>query len=1165
MRIDFTIGVYRAREKESGTERWTPLIPERYELDVSGQGDAKLRERLVEQLRRTLQRVPPGEQELFQLPLGTELARVPVDLKLDDGRVHGSAPLIVEPRWTGADRQRFLVYHPLRRDEWFTVEARGGVADAATSFFRHHWKRLGEAEVTALLSNGKDRLVSIAFSAEPRSLLDGLPSRKKDPRVRASAPRIGRVLHELATDETQRTAGESAGAHAVVPRSPYRERLQFLLGGPRPRSVAVSGPPGAGKTSLIQRWVADRLADDGYALHQNLDRVHHVWRLTGKRLIAGMSGFGEWEERCLSVLDAAKQHRAILWIEDLHLWGRLGQSRQSERSFADFFRGPVRRGDLAIVAELTPEQHARLERDAPGLAEALAVVAVPAAPPSETAQLLLHEVRALELRLPVALHPTVPRTAMELGAALFPWRARPGVAIEIVRRVAERAAAAAAGAGTAEIGPDDVLAHLARTTGLSPRLISLDEPLDAAEVEAAFAARVIGQPAATRAAADVIVKVRAGLADPGRPIQVMLLTGPTGTGKTELATAIAEYLYGGGERLLRVDMGEMSGPDAVARLIGDRWSPEGMLTSRVRAQPFCVVLLDEIEKAHPQALHLLLQLFDEGRLTDAAGEVASFASAVVIMTSNLGSRSSTPIGFGETRDRILADVARAVREFFPIELFNRIDQVVPFEPLTPEVAAAVVDKELAKLLARRGLRERNTFVYAGSAIRRRAVADAFDPRYGARTVKRWLEDRIGGALTDLLAAAPPARLRIVRITEDAGRMVASLEPMQEKAAVPGPYVLEGALDLATAALDAPIEAARAALRRAGEAELLRRARREAQGALRFYVDDLEQRLDRLAALLGGGERRRAPDRGLARGGRRDDGDDGDDGDEVYEDLIVRDTWLERVVRTRVVRPQPKPARPPASRDALLAGIAEALLIERALPSLLDPDAHAVTVVLSRVGTTADAQGLAIAATALADPAWIDELACIDAGGQVRSLTADADGLALLRQFALGKLARPVPESARGKAVEIARAHDVALTLRGLFVRAALEGDHGTWMIRAAAAEPDVVRVEIRPGAREAPADVLRAHAAGRAALDRALEQGGALPPNPDVLLPVTRTLTYRAPLRPGEPYGVEIEDFATGWVDRGTARDLSLAIRRAWHLAWSRVAAPAGATSGGTP
>src|SRR5438046_1607018 len=117
-------------------------------------------------------------------------------------------------------------------------------------------------------------------------------------------------------------------------------------------------------------------------------------------------------------------------------------------------------------------------------------------------------------------------------------------------------------------------------------------------------------------------------------------------------------------------MGEVCGPVAVSRLIGDRWNLDGLLASRIRAQPFSVGLLDEIEKAHPQALHLLLQLFDEGRLTDAAGDVASFASAVVIMTSNLGSRTAAPIGFGETRDRILADVAQAVRGVLPSELFN---------------------------------------------------------------------------------------------------------------------------------------------------------------------------------------------------------------------------------------------------------------------------------------------------------------------------------------------------------------------------------------------------------------------------------------------------------------------------------------------------------------
>ena len=616
---------------------------------------------------------------------------------------------------------------------------------------------------------------------------------------------------------------------------------------------------------------------------------------------------------------------------------------------------------------------------------------------------------------------------------------------------------------------------------------------------------MIGQPTATRAAADVILKVRAGLADPSRPVSVMLFTGPTGTGKTELATAIAEYLYGDQSRLVRVDMGEMSGPDAVARLIGDPWNPEGLLTSRVRSQPFCVVLLDEIEKAHPRALHLLLQLFDEGRLTDAAGEVASFASAVVIMTSNLGSRNAQPIGFGDVRDRILADVAKAVREFFPVELFNRIDQVVPFEPLTPEVATKVVDKELGKLLARRGLRERNTFVYAGSAVRRRAVTDAFDPRYGARTVKRWLEDKIGGALTDLLASAPPARLRIVRLAEDRGKIQATLEPMLEREAITGNFVLEGALDLATAGLEFAIARAAAAVAFVRDSDLLAHARREATGELRFYVDDLSQRLDALDQLFGIVPKRE-PDLVDT---------DYDDDDQDLRNLRVKRPAKKKIART------------PASREMLIAGIAEALLISRALPTILDPAAHAATVTISRVGASTEAGGIFAVVHTIAQPAWLDEAAFVDdRSGQVRPMPKG-----------LGELTPTV--------------RDVVLVVRGLFVREALATDHGTWMLRASAAEPDIVRVEIVPGASNAVA-TLKAHVAGRRELERVLEHGGTMPANPDVLLPVTRTINYRAPLRPGDAFQIELEDFATGWVDRGNVKDIPHAVRRAWHLAWSR-------------
>ncbi|HEY5923015.1 MAG TPA: AAA family ATPase, partial [Kofleriaceae bacterium] len=366
MTVHFTVGVY---QKKEGEEEWTALVPARYAAYLSGAGDSRLRDRMIERLRDSLRKAPPRDQELFQLPLGTEMMRLAIDVKSKAGHIHGHMPLIVEPRWVSDGEQRLFVYHPSRRDMWFITDNREDLPALALALAREHWTDVeDEDEIDELLSNGKDRLVTVAFSAEPMTLLDMLPSRKKDNRAAASASRPERVLHDLAVDETQRTA-TSAAKLGGVPRSPYRERLAYLMGGQRPRSVAVVGPPGSGKTTLLLQWVNDRLVEDGYPIHKNLDKCHHVWRLSGKRLIAGMSYLGQWEERCLAVLDEARKRKGILWIDDLHLFGRLGQSRQSERSFADFFRGPVRRGDLAIIAELTQEQYARLERDAPGLAE----------------------------------------------------------------------------------------------------------------------------------------------------------------------------------------------------------------------------------------------------------------------------------------------------------------------------------------------------------------------------------------------------------------------------------------------------------------------------------------------------------------------------------------------------------------------------------------------------------------------------------------------------------------------------------------------------------------------------------------------------------------------------------------------------------------------------
>ncbi|HTJ47362.1 MAG TPA: AAA family ATPase [Kofleriaceae bacterium] len=1131
MKTSFTVGVYITRA--GADEFWTALLPPPYAAYARGPSEARLRTDLVDRLRKLLDRADPADHELFHLHAGTRLLRVHVDVgaRGPDGeprRISGTFPFVLEPRWLDAERQALFCWHPLHRDDWFVADDAAQVVELAGHFARKAWESLERATIDHMKSTGKERLGTVSFRAQGKTLLDKLP-KKETARQRAAIGRRRtdeRVLESLGVDQTARAVDGTL--RTGVPREPYRTKLQHLLGGRAMRSTVVVGRPGAGKTTIVNRWIADRLDEDGFVLHRNMDEVHHVWKLSGKRLIAGMSYMGDWEERCLSLIADARKHRGILWIEDLHLFGRLGQSRQSERALADLFRGPIQRGHLTIVATLTPEQMQRLEDDAPALASLLVRVHVAPASIAETQLLLLHETRALEERRPVEIHPFTARAAIELGGALYPWAALPGAAIDLLRKVVDDVDPKES---EGAVNPQHVIEHLARATGLPPHLITLDAALPPDDVRAHFARRVHGQAEAIDAATDVVLRVRAGLADAGRPLAVHLYTGPTGTGKTELATALAEYLYGDKRRLLRFDMSELSGADAVARLIGDRWSPRGLLTERVREQPFSVVLLDEIEKAHPGVLHLLLQLFDEGRLTDAAGDTASFAHCVIVMTSNLGAKVTQPIGFGDSAAAIMAEVARAVRDFFPPELFNRIDRVVRFSPLTAEVAEKIVEKELAKLLARRGLRERNVFVYAGAAVKSRAVAEAFDARWGARTVKRWLEDTIGSLLAEDIGTAGPARMRIVRLFEDRGSIALHSEPMTEAAPPTGarfrlePLVELPALRLADAARDTA-HRARDLLDDAALQHAIARAR-EQKGDLLYYAEALVERL----RAIGGGVRDEPS---------QDPDVDHDLANRRREQHLVKPIGLREGQVVTMHNFQPRSiaggmrARRVIDRDQVLSDTAQVALWERHVGELGDPDAHAITIELTSVGQGARGVprlGVWWFLALYARVEWFDEAAIRCSDGSIVTIKG-AD------RAKLTELIPRVPVHA-------------VLVVRDLFVRAKLAPEHGSHVEQSLAGEPEIVRVAVTPGAKH-PRETLEAHVAAARAFERALDEGGDIPPNPEALLPVARALAYEEPRRPGEPYRIELEDFTTGWSTQLEAPSLVDAVLACWRLRWSR-------------
>ncbi|MFN8526809.1 MAG: ATP-dependent chaperone ClpB [Chloroflexota bacterium] len=294
-----------------------------------------------------------------------------------------------------------------------------------------------------------------------------------------------------------------------------------------------------------------------------------------------------------------------------------------------------------------------------------------------------------------------------------------------------------------EVDEQDIADVVSRWTGVPVSKLLEGEVEKLIHMEDRLRERVVGQDHAVSAVANAVRSARAGLQDPNRPLGSFLFLGPTGVGKTETARALAEFLFDDEQALVRIDMSEYQEKHTVSRLIGAPpgyvgYDEAGQLTEAVRRRPYSVVLFDEVEKAHPEVLNVLLQLLDDGRLTDAQGRTVDFRNTIVIMTSNLGSQAYT--GFDTRRDSIERAVMEAVREHFRPELLNRIDEVVIFHGLGLEQISAIVEIQLRGLRAR--LAERKMGLELTPEASRLLANEGFDPIYGARPLKRAIQKEI---------------------------------------------------------------------------------------------------------------------------------------------------------------------------------------------------------------------------------------------------------------------------------------------------------------------------------------------------------------------------------------------------------------------------------------
>jgi ATP-dependent Clp protease ATP-binding subunit ClpB len=328
-----------------------------------------------------------------------------------------------------------------------------------------------------------------------------------------------------------------------------------------------------------------------------------------------------------------------------------------------------------------------------------------------------------------------------------------------------------------EVGPDDVAEVVASWTGIPAGRLLEGETAKLLRMEDELERRVVGQDNAVRAVSDAVRRARSGISDPDRPTGSFLFLGPTGVGKTELAKALASYLFDDERAMVRIDMSEYGEKHSVSRLVGAPpgyvgYDEGGQLTEAVRRRPYSVILLDEVEKAHPDVFDVLLQVLDDGRLTDGQGRTVDFRNVILIMTSNIGSLFINDPALAEDKKREAA--LQAAREYFKPEFLNRLDDIVVFHSLAIEQLASIVDIQVARLAER--LRDRRLILDVTPAAREWLALNGFDPVYGARPLRRLVQTAIGDQLARNLLAGDvrDGHTVVVDVTDDRGGLSLSV-------------------------------------------------------------------------------------------------------------------------------------------------------------------------------------------------------------------------------------------------------------------------------------------------------------------------------------------------------------------------------------------------------
>ena len=584
-----------------------------------------------------------------------------------------------------------------------------------------------------------------------------------------------RVLDQYSRDLTEMAA--AGRIDPVVSRGDEIGRTVQILSRRSKNNPVLVGQPGVGKTA-----VAEGLALQ-VARGEAPEELRHkrIVSLDIPAMLAGTKYRGDFEERVKSVLrDVKRAGDVILFIDELHTIIGAG-SAEGAIDAANILKPALGRGEIQIIGATTPEEYRRhIEKDA-ALERRFQPVQVAEPGEEQTLEMLRSLRPALEKHHGVRLSDEALTAACRLSVRYIQDRFLPDKAIDLLDEAA--AALHVAGRQGAFVKSGDVARVVSQWTGIPVSDLSQDERQRLYALEDRLRERIVGQDEAVTAVARAIRRSRLGLRDPERPVGSFLFLGPTGVGKTELCRALAETVYGDERAMIRLDMSEYMEKHSVSRLLGSPpgyvgYDEGGQLTEKVRRKPWSVVLFDEIEKAHEDVWGILLQILDDGHLTDAAGRQVDFRNALIVMTSNIGAKAITqgrsPLGFApdtagdEEAARSL--VMEELRATFKPEFLNRVDETLIFRRLGEEDLCAIARRQIERLEKR--FQALGLTLTVPEETARFLAGSGKDRRYGARPLRRAVQQALEDPAAELLLEGKlqPGDRVLARVEDGAVRL-----------------------------------------------------------------------------------------------------------------------------------------------------------------------------------------------------------------------------------------------------------------------------------------------------------------------------------------------------------------------------------------------------------